>query len=278
MIDSGLVDTFGRDGVVKVPGLLDAAEVEVARAGVERVLAEPGPRTIVASAPGDPGRFVEDFCRAADIAELAQIAYSPRIGKAMAELMGSRAVRFFHDHVLVKEPGTRQRTPWHQDQPYYNVDGTQTASAWIALDPVRADQSLEVVAASHHGPWLMPRTFLDGQARWFPDGALAELPLIDPESPDVRRFAVEPGDAIVFNFLSVHGAPGFAGPGRRRVLSLRYLGDDCRHAPRPWSTSPEFPGLADQLEAGDPFDHPLFPQVWPPVPHPNLARRSGPKI
>jgi len=45
-------------------------------------------------------------------------------------------------------------------------------------------------------------------------------------------------------------------------LSLRYLGDDVTHAPRPWKTSPDFPGLADELDAGVPMDHPLFPVVW----------------
>jgi hypothetical protein len=31
------------------------------------------------------------------------------------------------------------------------------------------------------------------------------------------------------------------------------------HAPRAWRTSPEFVGLADELPAGVPMDHPLFP-------------------
>ena len=37
--------------------------------------------------------------------------------------MGSETARLFHDHLLVKEPRTAQPTPWHQDQPYYNVSG-----------------------------------------------------------------------------------------------------------------------------------------------------------
>jgi len=52
------------------------------------------------------------------------------------------------------------------------------------------------------------------------------------------------------------------GPHRRRVLSVRFLGDDVRHAPRPWTTSPPFPGLAEELPAGAPMDHPLFPVLW----------------
>jgi hypothetical protein len=42
-------------------------------------------------------------------------------------------------------------------------------------------------------------------------------------------------------------------------LSLRYLADDARHAPRGWPTSPPFDGLAAELPAGAAMDHPV---VW----------------
>jgi ectoine hydroxylase-related dioxygenase (phytanoyl-CoA dioxygenase family) len=109
----------------------------------------------------------------------------------------------------------------------------------------------------------MPRTFLNSEARWFPEGSLAELPDIDADRGafDIRRFDLQPGDAIFFDFLTVHGAPGFPFPGRRRILSLRYLSADARHAPRAWRTSPPFDGLAAELPAGAPMEHPLFPVV-----------------
>jgi hypothetical protein len=34
------------------------------------------------------------------------------------------------------------------------------------------------------------------------------------------------------------------------------------HAPRAWRTSPEFPGLTEQLADGVPMDTPLFPVLW----------------
>jgi len=40
------------------------------------------------------------------------------------------------------------------------------------------------------------------------------------------------------------------------------LGDDIRHAPRRWQTSPEFPGLTAALPAGAPMEHALFPLLW----------------
>ena len=75
--------------------------------------------------------------------------------------MGSRTAQFFHDHVLVKEPGTQKATPWHQDMPYYFVDGRQTVSFWIPIDPVK-EATLRVVAGSHK--WdrmILPVRWLD---------------------------------------------------------------------------------------------------------------------
>jgi ectoine hydroxylase-related dioxygenase (phytanoyl-CoA dioxygenase family) len=263
-VAEGVVGAFARDGIAVVRSVLGPAEVAVAATAIDAVLARPGPLAQVASRPDDPGAFSEDFRRWRDVPGIEQLARHSRVPAVAAALLGSAPVRFYHDHVLVKEGGTRQRTPWHQDQPYYNVDG-RGVSAWIPVDPVPEDGCLELVAGSHRGPWLMPRTFLRGEARWFPEGSLAELPDIDADRDafDIRRFALQPGDAIFFDFLTVHGAPGFPHPGRRRVLSLRYLSADARHAPRPWRTSPPFDGLLDELPAGAAMDHPLFPVVWP---------------
>jgi ectoine hydroxylase-related dioxygenase (phytanoyl-CoA dioxygenase family) len=166
--------------------------------------------------------------------------------------------------VLVKEPGTRQKTPWHQDQPYYNIDGMQNVSMWIPVDPVARSATLEFVAGSHKGPWLMPRTFMDHQAQWFPEGSLQDLPNVEADRSafPIVGWEIEPGDVVCFHMLTLHAAGGVQGPERRRVFSVRFLGDDIRHAPRPWKTSPEFPGLSDVLAAGAAMDHPLFPVLW----------------
>ena len=257
-----LAAAFARDGVVCVRAALGPAEVDAAARAIEAVLARPGPLAQVASGPEDPGRFTEDFCRWQEVPEIEQLARYSRLPAIAAALMATPEVRFYHDHALVKEGRTRQHTPWHQDQPYYNVDG-HGVSAWIPVDPVPEAGCLELIAGTHLGPWLLPRTFLNNEARWFPEGSLAELPDIEADRAayDIRRYDLQPGDAIFFDFLIVHGAPGFPFDSRRRVLSLRYLSADARHAPRRWATSPSFPGLDAQLAAGAMLDHPLFPVV-----------------
>ncbi len=228
VVSAALVEAFRRDGAVCIRGAFSDAEIALAEAAIDRNLEDPSPRALVASRPEDPGRFFEDFCNWQRLAELESVVRTSPAAAIAADLMGSARVRFYHDHVLVKEPGTTQRTPWHQDQPYYNVDGTQTCSVWLPVDPVSREATLEFVAGSHRGPWLMPRTFMDNEARWFPEGALDDLPDIesDRSAYEIIGWALEPGDAVFFNMLTLHCAGGVEGPHRRRVLSLRFLGDD----------------------------------------------------
>jgi hypothetical protein len=62
--------------------------------------------------------------------------------------------------------------------------------------------------------------------------------------------------------LTLHATAGVGAGQRRRVFSVRLLGDDVRHAPRRWKTSPDFPGLEAELPAGAPMEHALFPLLW----------------
>jgi len=222
------------------------------------------PRAKVASRPDDPGFFIEDFCCWQENGAYRRVIFDSPLAAAAGLLMASRQVRLYHDHMLTKEPGTRQRTPWHQDQPYYNIEGRQNVSFWIPVDPVRRHSTLEFVAGSHNGPWLMPRSFMDHQAKWFPEGSLQDLPDIEAarERFSIIGWPVEPGDVIAFHMLSLHASAGVDGDTRRRVFSVRMLGDDVTHAPRPWVTSPPFPGLADRLPAGAAMDDALFPVLW----------------
>jgi ectoine hydroxylase-related dioxygenase (phytanoyl-CoA dioxygenase family) len=261
VVDPADVEAFARDGAVVLRGLFDQDEVAAVERGIERNLADPSPLFLVASRQDDPGRFVEDFCSWQRIEQFRDIAVGSRAADAAGALMRSRTVRLFHDHVLVKEPGTQQETPWHQDQPYYNVDGTQNVSMWMPVDPVPAASTLEFLAGSHRQGWLLPRSFMDSQAKWFPEGSLSELPDIEADraSHEILGWALEPGDVVMFHMLTVHHSYGVPGAARRRAFSLRFLGDDATHAPRPWRTSPPFPGLEEGLAPGAPMDHPLFP-------------------
>ncbi len=254
---------FARDGAICLRGIIAPDMIALLRAGIDANLSHPSPRAKIASDPADPGHFVEDFCNWQEIPAYRRFVFESGLGRIAAELMGSRTARLYHDHMLTKQAGTRAPTPWHQDQPYYNVEGRQNCSFWIPVDPVDTSATLRFVAGSHSGPWLMPRTFMDAQAKWFPEGSLAELPDIDsdPQTHRILAWPLDPGDVVCFHMLTLHSSSGT--DLRRRVFSVRFLGDDAVHAPRAWTTSPPFPDLEQDLPAGAAMDHPLFPVVWP---------------
>ena len=266
VVDPETAAAFARDGAVCLRGVLTPAEVDLLRAGIDANLARPSPRAKVASRPDDPGFFIEDFCNWQTNDAYRGVIFGSALGAAAGALTGSRTVRLYHDHMLTKGPGTRAPTPWHQDQPYYNVEGRQNCSFWIPVDPVPRAATLEFVAGSHRGPWLMPRSFMDNEAKWFPEGSLADLPDIEATRAEreILGWALEPGDAVAFHMLALHASRG--ADARRRVFSVRFLGDDMRHAPRAWITSPEVPGLAAELPAGAAMEHALFPVVWERAP------------
>ena len=97
----------------------------------------------------------------------------------------------------------------------------------------------------------------------FEEGALEEVPDVEADRAawPIRGWAMQPGDAVAFNMLTLHAAAG--SPTRRRAFSVRLIGEDVRYAPRPHRTSPPFEELADgELESGAPMDHELFPVLW----------------
>jgi ectoine hydroxylase-related dioxygenase (phytanoyl-CoA dioxygenase family) len=236
-----MIEAYQRDGVVLVRGLW-AGWVDVIRAGIERNMAEPGPYAAENLKPGEAGRFFDDCCNWQRIPEFARVIRDSGVAQVAAQLMGSRQVQLFHDHVLVKEPGTSKPTPWHQDGPYYFVEGRQTVSFWSPVDPVR-EASLRCVAGSHL--WekeVLPKRWLSDTA-FYPDPE-RYMPVPDPDAEGMRvlEWEMEPGDAVAFHYRTLHGARGNEAATRRRAFSLRLVGDDARYVDRPGRTSPPFPG------------------------------------
>ena len=257
-VSAAQVAEFERDGAVLLRGLF-APWVETLRAGVARNMAEPGPYAAENLKPGESGRFFDDYCNWTRIPEFEAVIRDPRIAAAAAALMRSRRVQMFHDHVLVKEPGTTKATPWHQDAPYYFVDGGQTLSFWTPLDPVR-EARLRCVAGSHRWPKLVLPTRWLSEQDFYPN-ADDYLPVPDPDAQGLRvlEWPMEPGDAVAFSYRTLHGARGNHSAIRRRAFSLRLVGDDARYVERPGRTSPPYPGHG--MRPGERLREDWFPDL-----------------
>jgi ectoine hydroxylase-related dioxygenase (phytanoyl-CoA dioxygenase family) len=253
------IEQFQRDGVVLVKGLFDEW-VDAIRSGIEKNIESPSPYAADNLAPNESGRFFDDYCNWTRIPEFEDVIRNSDAGPVAADLMQSDSVQVFHDHVLVKEPGTSKQTPWHQDSPYYFVQGRQTVSFWCPVDPVR-QASLRCVAGSHNWPkpvlptrWLAETNFYGDNEDYIP------VPDPDIEKLPIREWPMEPGDAVAFDFRVLHGARGNLSAHRRRVFSLRLIGDDARYVTRPGQTSPPFPG--HEMTDGQKLRDDWFPTIY----------------
>lgn len=262
IIDGDDIRSFQEDGAVLLRGLF-ADWIPVIERGIENNLARPGPFAAENTRRGERGRFFDDYCNWQRIAEFRSIVELSPAASAAAALMCSKKVQFFHDHVLIKEPGTTTSTPWHQDAPYYFVGGQQTVSFWIPVDPVESS-TLRLVAGSHRWPKpVLPTRWLTDDNFYADTDDYIDVP--DPDADPGRYRILEwpmaPGDAVAFDFRSLHGARGNISGERRRALSLRFVGDDARYVERPGPTSPPFPDHG--MQAGETLREDWFPLIDP---------------
>jgi ectoine hydroxylase-related dioxygenase (phytanoyl-CoA dioxygenase family) len=261
MSDEGAVDAYQKNGVAVLRGVF-GPWVEPLRTGVAALMADPSPLERTVRPKDGSAPFFQDLCNWQRIPQFRDFVLHSDAARIAAQLMQSKTARFFHDHVLVKQPGSSTVTPWHQDQPYYCVEGQQSVSFWIPLDPVPRDIVMECVSGSHlWGKGFRPMRF-DG-TRLYENDDFEVMPDIEAmrDKIEIAGWEMQPGDAIAFSFRTVHGAPGNHSNGMRRVFSARWVGDDAVYAKRAGRGSPPFTGLT--MADGDPFDAPIFPVVYP---------------
>ena len=260
------IETFESDGAVCLRRMFDRAWLDLLVPGIERAMATSGPYSRRQTLEGEPGLYFSDYGASHRVAELRRFALESPAAELAARLMRSERANFFFDAVWVKEPGTVKRSAWHQDQPYYCVDGRQICILWLPIDPVSQWVSLQCVRGSHSwGRMFAPVRFSDGGGYGRPDvGAYEAMPDIDaePQAHEILTWALEPGDCIVFHGMTIHGAPGnHCEVTRRRAVSTTWVGDDTTYIERPGEMEPQFEGHG--LRPGDPMESALFPRVWP---------------
>jgi ectoine hydroxylase-related dioxygenase (phytanoyl-CoA dioxygenase family) len=269
------VAEFAERGAVCLRGVLDQEMLDLLQQGVDKDIAAPGPLHTRQQSEDDEGFFLTDFCLSQRLPELRSFVVDSPAAEIAARLMGSGKSNFFYDALWAKGRATPKRTRWHQDQPYYPIDGQQFSVVWFPLDPVTKDTCLELIAGSHRwGRWFDPELTRAGQTLYGDDSPFERLPDVEAErdTHEILSWDMEPGDCIAFHGLTVHGAPGNASSvHRRRAFSTFWMGDDAVFAARPGTVRPLFEGHG--LEIGDPMDCDYFPRMWPAPGDAAAARR-----
>ena len=281
MIDANSIERFCHDGVVPLYGVLNTADLAIARAAFDWSVGHPGRGASKHLIAGSPGSFYGDLANPKAFDAYARVHDETPLPDLVSALWGKPEVWFMYEQVFVKTGASDEaarRTPWHQDLPYLPIEGDDLAVIWIPFEPLSEAESLEFVLASHRG------TLFDG-SRFDPDddtiplygtGELPRLPDIEASREDyeIVSFAVEPGDVVAFHPAMLHGGASAPPNKQRNTLSLRYFGEAARVAWRPGDTPERIAAvtesesvhpmaLAKKAGQGAPFRHPRFPLVHP---------------
>lgn len=267
-----------RDGAAVLRGVVAPEWIERLQQATDRIMAMRAGHDI--NRPGD-GRFFAGFFSWLADDEYRAFIHESGLAELAARIMDAHEVRFFYDQILVKEPGSSKRTPWHQDLPYWPVRGDQILSIWVAMDAATPENGVVTyVKGSHRWAAFFPREDwnenkeqaadedVDENYPKGPGGATLADIRDHPERYEFLTWNVEPGDVLLHHPLTVHGAPGnLSTSSRRRAVATRWFGDDVRwngerdnFMARIRKANPDFP-YPDMLREGDPVSAPIFPLI-----------------
>ncbi len=249
---------YKKDGVILIKEAF-IPWIEKLKIGFEKVLKQPGPYARENVSKENPGRFFEDYCNWERIDEFKDFIFNSPAAQIVAQSTSSNVIQVFHEHIFLKDPGTDKETPWHQDLPYYCIEGNDTGSFWIPLVDISKENSLKVLKGSHNLPKLIRPTKWSNDKSWYKNNDnFMDMPNINESK--IFNTEMEIGDAILFNFKVLHSTSGNNDKKTRKAFSARFIGDDVRYIDRKGETSPPFNGI--NLKAGDKMREDWFPVVW----------------
>ena len=253
------IDDYQKNGAVIIKNVFKDW-IEPLRNGFQKVLDKPSlhGRENVSE---NEGRFFEDYCNWERVEEFKDCIFNSLAAQIVAEATSSKAIQIFHDHLFIKESGTKKETPWHQDMPFYCVDGDNTGSFWIPLDEVTKENNLKLILGSHKWKKLLRPTKWSNDQPWYQDNnSFMDLPPENEFNENILIPDLELGDAVLFNFKTVHGSTGNNSSKKRRAFSIRFIGDGVTFFEREGPTSPPFDEI--NLKTGDKMREDWFPKVF----------------
>ncbi len=269
------IATYHSDGVIVLRQLFDADWIELLDRGLIANCDRPTVRSRVWDRDSAGRTMFYDSQAWQGIDEYRQYIFDSPAATLAAKVMGSARVNFYFDAVFVRSPGSQFQTPWHQDEPYWSVEGYDTCTLWMPLTPVAKENALAYVPGSHRLDTVFDQ-FNFGELN--PDGkqnvdqvdfsaiAATRFPDIDqdPERYGVVSWDMQPGDCIVFNSRIMHGGSGRLAKDRDlRVFTTKWLGDDVRIKFRAEGMDPDHTEVmtARGLKPGDRPGTDLYPQI-----------------
>ena len=269
------VGTYHRDGVLLLSGMFDKDWIELLNKGINTNIKTPTGGSRIWYKDTSGRSMFYDHTAWQNIDEYKKFIFNSPAAQICGQLMRSTIVNFFFDSVFVRSTGTKFETPWHQDEPYWSVEGYDACTIWMPLVSVKKKSSLSFVPGSHRWKTIFKHyNFGDlnpvGKKNVhqvdFSGVAEQELPDInaDPERFGVISWDMQPGDCIAFNGRTMHGGSGkLEDDCELRVFTTKWAGDDIRIKFRDYGMDPDHSAemIEKGLKSGDRLDTDMYPLI-----------------
>ncbi len=267
------INIYHRDGVVPLRGMFDKDWIELLNKGLNVNCESPTERSRIWDKDDAGHTMFYDTLAWREIEEYKKFIFGSPAAQICGQLMKTKAVHYFFDAVFVRSPGTKFETPWHQDEPYWSIEGYDACTLWMPLVPVKQKNCLSFVPGSH----LFKSVFNQknfGELTGNPKDQVDFSKVADQEFPDINadpeRFGVvswelQPGDCIAFNGRTMHGGSGkLDNDTSLKVFTTKWMGDDVRIKFRNYGMDPDFSSVMIKkgLKSGDRPSTDMYPLVW----------------
>jgi ectoine hydroxylase-related dioxygenase (phytanoyl-CoA dioxygenase family) len=186
---------------------------------------------------------------------LHDVLWNPKFLAIASQLLGNKAVRFWHDQIFWKPPKQGGVVAWHQDYSYW----TRTIpighlTCWCALDDTTMDNGcLQYIPGSHK--WgLLPKPVIAGDLQ----GIRQYLSEDQRQQFDQPVYApVAAGEAVFHHSLTLHGSGANRSTRPRRAFVINVVEDGVSSD----SNEPLLHGVPPILK-GEKLDGRFFPLLY----------------
>jgi len=153
------------------------------------------------------------------------LSLHPGILDIVEQIVGPDIV-LWGSNLFYKRPMEGPATPWHQDGAYWPIRPLATTSVWIAItDSVRENGCLRFIAGSHVAR-RMESHYESTEPGLIIPGTLVPGGFDESRARDVE---MEPGQIVLFDCYTIHGARSNTGARCRAGYALRFMPATSRY-------------------------------------------------
>lgn len=219
MLSAADIESYRRDGFLRGRPLLNPAEADRYRAACE---ASCGVEHKSSGDRRQASNRVKPYLLFPWATELVR---NRDILDCVEQLVGPD-ILVFHTTVWLKEPGTPNYVPWHQDGTYFGLAPFEHVTAWVALTPSTPENGcVQILPGTHTEGQLRHRDEPDKRAMLSRGQTLAR-DLDDGQAVDLT---MRPGDVSFHHTMAIHRSAPNLSRERRIGIGVSYIPTHVRH-------------------------------------------------